>query len=324
MFLYRGSSISSFFVFALAIVDGALTSLPLASSYDVYERPVIGVLTQEFIGDRWDQQPYIAASYVKFVESGGARVVPIDINRNDSYYHNLLDQLNGVLFPGGDVDVHNSGYGRAGQLIYDYAKQRNEAGDYFPLWGICNGFEMLIYLSVDDYVLTACDSHNQAKPLHFLPDTYRSRLFGKNLPGDVLNYLTHKNTTINFHRWCLTPQNFIGSGVNKVFNQLATNKDINGIEFVSALEAKAYPFYGVQFHPEKNLFEWTTRANHNNIPHSAEAIRVAQYFAEFFVNETRKSKHRMREDFFAREAIYNYNPEYTQDQLIFTQTYFFK
>lgn len=47
-------------------------------------------------------------------------------------------------------------------------------------------------------------------------------------------------------------------------------------------------------------------------------------FPEFFVNETRKSKHRMREDFFAREAIYNYNPEYTQDQLIFTQTYFFK
>ena len=31
----------------------------------------------------------------------------------------------------------------------------------------------------------------------------------------------------------------------------------NGLEFISSLEAKEYPFYGTQYHPEKNSFEWT-------------------------------------------------------------------
>lgn len=49
---------------------------------NVNERPIIGILTQEIDPNRQfykgeDFQSYIAASYVKFIESGGARVVPI-------------------------------------------------------------------------------------------------------------------------------------------------------------------------------------------------------------------------------------------------------
>lgn len=49
-----------------------------------------------------------------------------------------------------------------------------------------------------------------------------------------------------------------------------------------------YPFYGVQFHPEKNLYEWIIN---RNISHTSNAIRAAQYFANFFVDEARKSVH---------------------------------
>jgi hypothetical protein len=55
-----------------------------------------------------------------------------------------------------------------------------------------------------------------------------------------------------------------------------------GIEFISSIEHKAYPFYGVQFHPEKNAFEWKTES----IPHSADAILVGQFYGNFFVNES--------------------------------------
>lgn len=46
------------------------------------DRPIIGVLAQEVgwhLEGKWpgQYQSYIAASYVKFVEGGGARVVPI-------------------------------------------------------------------------------------------------------------------------------------------------------------------------------------------------------------------------------------------------------
>ena len=46
--------------------------------------------------------------------------------------------------------------------------------------------------------------------------------------------------------------------------------------------AKKYPFYAVQWHPEKNNFEWTTK---EEIPHSEHAVAVSQLTADFLVQE---------------------------------------
>lgn len=63
---------------------------------------------------------------------------------------------------------------------------------------------------------------------------------------------------------------------------LSLNRDKNNLEFISTLEHKQFPFYGLQFHPEKDLYEWVTG---KNIPHGTEATIASQYFANFFVNE---------------------------------------
>ena len=52
---------------------------------------------------------YIYASYVKYVEMAGARVVPLLINQADEYYEKMFYGTNGMLIPGGDADIHNSG-----------------------------------------------------------------------------------------------------------------------------------------------------------------------------------------------------------------------
>lgn len=49
---------------------------------EVNDTPIIGILTQEIsyhLNSKWpgEFKSYIAASYVKFVEGGGGRVVPI-------------------------------------------------------------------------------------------------------------------------------------------------------------------------------------------------------------------------------------------------------
>jgi gamma-glutamyl hydrolase len=65
-----------------------------------------------------------------------------------------------------------------------------------------------------------------------------------------------------------------------------TNEDSTGLEFISALEHSRYPIYGLQFHPEKNIYEWGLGRYQ---PHSEEAIRAAQYFGNFFVNEGKET-----------------------------------
>jgi len=55
----------------------------LFEAVELNDQPIIGVLTQEFsytyLEKKYPDQfhSYIAASYVKFVEGGGARVVPV-------------------------------------------------------------------------------------------------------------------------------------------------------------------------------------------------------------------------------------------------------
>ncbi len=46
--------------------------------------------------------------------------------------------------------------------------------------------------------------------------------------------------------------------------------------------AKKYPFYGVQWHPEKSGYEWNTK---ETINHSQHAVTIMQMAANFFVSE---------------------------------------
>jgi gamma-glutamyl hydrolase len=73
---------------------------------------------------------------------------------------------------------------------------------------------------------------------------------------------------------------------------------------VSTMEAKNYPFYGTQWHPEKNNFEWSQNADYSNMPHSPNAIAASQATAGFFLSEARKSSHAY--------------PEAERDQLIYS------
>ncbi|EEC08863.1 conserved hypothetical protein [Ixodes scapularis] len=88
--------------------------------------------------------------------------------------------------------------------------------------------------------------------------------------------------------------------------------------------AISYPFYAVQFHPEKNSFEWKLDERHQNIPHSVDATRLTQYMANFFVGEARKNDHKFSspEDE-SKALIYNYDVSYSQGYSAFTQIYVF-
>ncbi|XP_060925999.1 gamma-glutamyl hydrolase-like [Limanda limanda] len=285
-------------------------------------RPIIGILAQE---SRKDEQAtrgfsYIAASYVKYLEAAGARVVPVRVNLTEEEYTKIFNSINGLLLPGGSSNLLTSQYSRAAGILYNLALRANDASDYFPVWGTCLGFEQLTVLTAEKHLLTLTDTHAVALPLNFTRRARSSRLF-RSFPKDVLRSLTEENITANFHKWSLSTKNFSANPtLKKFYKVLSTNHD-GKQEFISTMEAYRYPIYGVLWHPEKNSFEWVDKPG---MMHSTAATRVAFYSASFFVSEAMKNNHSFPSPEEEEKAlIYNFCPVFKGMDSVFVQSYYF-
>lgn len=125
-----------------------------ASSHD---RIIIGALTIEiskaFEIMYKDQgyKSYLPSSYIKWVEQGGARVVPIWLGKDEAYYRNMLSKVNGILLPGGFVDKNKQGgYAEASGHIMKIALELNKNGDFLPIFGIGAGMDLMLFHTNDD------------------------------------------------------------------------------------------------------------------------------------------------------------------------------
>ncbi|XP_039287818.1 gamma-glutamyl hydrolase B isoform X2 [Nilaparvata lugens] len=299
--------------------------LPVVLSF---EFPVIGVLTEELTASLKKVYPnytsYIAASYVKAVEGSGARVVPLFIGQNEQYYQNKIQKLNGILFPGGSCrfDVKD-GYAEAGAIIYDLVEKANLAGDHIPILGVCLGFELLMHLANGEKELrTDCRSENVGLPLQFQPGFRKSKLYSRT-GVETLTTLASYPVTSNHHKYCITRKNMTETGLMANWRVLTLNKDSNNLEFVSSVESRTMPFVGIQFHPEKNSYEWGEK-QHN--PHSERAIKTARIFNDWLAHEARKNNHSYAKlsDLYD-DLIQNYPPFFTSKKgLYFEEVYLFK
>jgi len=315
---------------------GILLLCRIHSSVEIINnRPIIGILSQTIHSDLDAMLPaghnyttYIASSYVKWVEGAGARAVPVIVENEIStpeYFEKMFSSLNGLLIPGGAVSIYDSGYAEASNNFFEWAKAENDAGEVFPIWGTCLGFEMLALAANDGQPnLKRCLSYDQALPLDLLSDWEKSSLLGQ-APGEVMEQLSSLPVTINFHHWCLTMENFTKYEMGNFWRPLSTNIDQEGLEFLSTMEAHDYPIFATQFHPEKNAYEWAPKFT--ELPHTKEAVNVAQYMAEFFVDVARQSTHKFESRAEEEEyLIYNYQPFYTGSEKYnwgFQQAYVF-
>ena len=113
--------------------------------------PVIGIVAQP--SDFNNTYPsaeysYIASVYVKFIEQAGAEVIPILYNYDKPTLKKIFSKINGILFPGGGSPLKENGnltlLTENGQYLMKLAIEANLKGDYFPIMGICNGFQLMI------------------------------------------------------------------------------------------------------------------------------------------------------------------------------------
>jgi gamma-glutamyl hydrolase len=173
---------------------------------------------------------------------------------------------------------------------------------------------------------------------------------------EAMKWIQEEPLTMNHHKYGIELATFTSnSNLNTFYKILSTNTDRNGKEFVSSMESGAslifiitifslpfsiptfsllsplpslslplgihYPFYGVQWHPEKNIFEWTTN---EPINHSFHGVYIAQSLANLLLQEARKNSHSFTtQDEEFNSLIYNYQTIFTGWKSNFDQIYYF-
>ncbi|KAH6764190.1 gamma-glutamyl hydrolase 2 [Perilla frutescens var. hirtella] len=296
--------------------DDSLLLLPTQSRCPAADpnlnfRPVVGILSHPGDGasgrlSNATDASYIAASYVKFVESAGARVIPLIYNEPLEVLYKKLSLVNGVIFTGGSAKTGL--YFEVVTSIFKDVLKKNDAGDRFPLLAICLGFELVtMIVSKDKNILERFSASNQASTLQFTENIDINGTVFQRFPPVLLKKLSSECLVMQNHKYGISPEKLQKTeSLSSFFEILTTTADSNDKVYVSTAQARRYPVTAVQWHPEKNAFEWAS----SSIPHSEDAIQVTQNVANFIVREARMSTHRPSSQEVLNNLIYNYSPTY--------------
>ena len=211
------------------------------------DRPTIGILTMAnedkglFEGiPNTANTTYVAASYVKLIEAGGARAVPLIADMQEEDLKKIIQSINGVILSGGDGDLANSHYEKVTRMVYAYSmKKLDEEGEHWPILGICRGSQILPVLTAKTDFLVHTSSKNYSIPLEFYKEEYKkSRLFGK-APDGIIQTLKNKPITINAHLYSLPTKFMLNNQILMDFYRvISINKDMEGVEFISTYEGE--------------------------------------------------------------------------------------
>jgi len=285
--------LTNIFVFLLFSFSVILTK-PL-------EIPVIAILanpnpynSQNITSSRVNSQ------YVRWLEQSFSEVVVIQPWHTEEEIEEILDKVNGVLWPGGDRDLKLCGeFERKAILIlkkimklYDEKKVR------LPLWGTCQGFEMIAaFLSNTVSVLTHFDSWDVKLPLIFKESKENSFLLESSFSGmykdfsrGELDALQSENVTAHFHHLGISEDNFNKFNLKKILKITSYGLDVNNKEFIASFEGVKYPIYGVQYHPEMIAYK---KIKMKGIPRTMNAIKLSQKLSNFFLSQARMNDNRM-------------------------------
>jgi len=281
-----------------------------------FASPVIGILSQPDSSN--SGKTLIASSYVRLIESAGGRVVPIKFDMPKADLANLMDTLCGIVLCGGHTHLNDkdktkpdelsilSPYGETIKFIVERAMRMTDAGNSFPLWGICLGMQsILVVTDLRNKTLQSLNTDGEylSSVGTFQRGATESRLYS-GLPY-TLNSMTQQ-TDLQLcyynHKFGIKERIFTESEIiSKNFRLLSVNKDKSGTDFVTSYEGIVYPFRGTQFHPEKIQFEWKVKANRR-----PEAAQFSQFLAGKFLEDCKKNRNQMNEKSFQATCIHNF------------------
>jgi len=307
-----------------------LAALSFAQSTTENDRPIIGLLTMpsDYPSNYSPSQySYVRAGYVKWIESGGARVTPIQWNLATASLTQILSKLNGVVIPGGYTALTQTSGGTtsdspflaACRIVVNYAINQTNSGITYPVYGIDSGMLAIALIIANDYtIVTPFNQANSLATLQFTSSASTSKMY--TLFPQYLTSYAQSNPIFWFnHTLGVTPSTFsANANLNSYFNVLSQTLDNSGLAFVSSFEGKTKPIYGVQFHPEKNAYEWDS----TTYDHEYKAVQAGQLLVNHLIDDSRSNMNVFPYSTI-EDACLIYNSNTTMLPNIFAPMYFF-
>eukprot|EP00826_Nyctotherus_ovalis_P005065 TRINITY_DN11136_c0_g1_i1.p1 TRINITY_DN11136_c0_g1~~TRINITY_DN11136_c0_g1_i1.p1 ORF type:complete len:318 (-),score=42.74 TRINITY_DN11136_c0_g1_i1:118-1071(-) len=262
--------------------------------------PVIGILTKSARDEGAFLKGYreiIEPKYLHILRD--ALVLPISLYASRSEMEETMRKTNGLCLPGGFSNIWRveegkkaeSDYAKAGNALLELAVEANRKGVYFPVLGICLGFELMVSYVAKDFSLiepcTNCNDYNAI--LKFTEEGKDSRLYRKCFNERQIENLQAKSLSYNYHSFMIDPERFLAhEKLSKFFSIISTSPSINNsFEFVSTIEAKEFPFYAFQHHPEWSFYDYYNPKL--NVICDNETKDIGNAIRLFFLKESKKN-----------------------------------
>ena len=311
----------------------------IKSSRDIKKitRPVIAVLSVPAPENKQSHShSYLPSSCIKWVEKGGARVVPIQYGLPINVIIAILQQCNGFITWGSQfvagglpnkndrrflkhkISLHNfKTFVRALDAIFLYISKQNLEGNYYPMLGIGDGMQYLAITAIFAY------KRYKSKITRSLLLNNNSIVEATELPSSlsftsnksiIKSLFTPKERKSMSQKKVVYMDNFLGfvpgCPYMDIFKDttktaptemevIATSKGRTGKKYISIYSFRHLPLYGYSFQPQYTAFEWKIP----NIPYSTLAFDVSRKLSEFFVNECKKNLNKLIDKDL---LIYNY------------------
>jgi gamma-glutamyl hydrolase len=286
-----------------------------------FKPPVIAILANSQPDDSVDiPGSRVNYQYVRWLEQSRAEAVVIQPWYTQNQVEEILSKVNGVLWQGGDRNLKINGkFENVARIILSYIINLYDTkGISLPLWGTCQGFELLHSLLVNTTdVLTHFNASNIRSPIQLDSNQLEnSKMFSDFSLSDVYN-LQNLNTTAQFHNLGIDDSQYEKYPILKNTLSITSHGlDLNNKSYIATVEGVKYPFYAIQFHPEMVAY---TKDDQNGVPQSMEAIKISQLFSNFFVSEAMKNNHTMTNE---EKREYDFINSF-ENTPVFSEDYYF-
>lgn len=254
------SAFDAFKIFLLLLLTTSATRCKQTA------QPLVGILSQpadiseSIFRANYPHGPkshsYLTESAAHLVESSGGHAVAVEYDLPHHKLLEVLESLQGVVLQGGAVGGEGSElYSQRVRFVVDWAKTMNSQGRRVFIFAYCKGFEELVTACSSSPKVVTCgfDNLNKNRSVSILPQALAQTAYLSTLDPADMRYTLQEHGVFFFHRCGVTVADL--ARYTEQFHLVgSTELPDKNATIVALVEHKAFPFVGMQFHPEANAF----------------------------------------------------------------------